>query len=69
MRLGLRLRAAIAPFTGYMEVEEVRLEPAPSQGAILQTGHVIMRVNTREMRDVPEEELLDVLNGLVSWEV
>ena len=43
----------------------MRLEPAPSQGAILQAGHVIMRVNTREMRDVPEEELLDVLNGLV----
>ena len=27
-----------------------------------------MRVNAREIRDVPEDELLDVLNGLVSWE-
>ncbi len=27
-----------------------------------------MRVNAREIRDVPEDELLDVLYGLVSWE-
>ena len=27
-----------------------------------------MRVNAREIRDLPEDELLDVLNRLVSWE-
>ena len=29
-------------------------------------GHVVLRVNTRDMCEVPEEELLDILNGLVS---
>ena len=27
-----------------------------------------MTVNARGMRDVSEDELIDVLNGLVSWE-
>ena len=49
-----------------------RLEPGWNQVGtrdILPTGNVIMRVNAREMRDVPEDELLDVINGLVSWEI
>ena len=33
---------------------------------ILPTGNIIMMVNAREIRDVPENELLDVINGLVS---
>ncbi|KAL5259488.1 hypothetical protein ACHWQZ_G009808 [Mnemiopsis leidyi] len=65
MRMGLRLHPATSPFIGYMEVSEVRLDPAPSDDVTLSKGHVIMRVNTREMLNVPEDELLDVLNGLV----
>ena len=44
----------------------MRLDPPPSDDVTLSKGHVIMRVNTREMLNVPEDELLDVLNGLVS---
>ena len=43
----------------------MRLDPAPSDDVTLSKGHVIMRVNTREMLNVPEDELHDVLNGLV----
>ena len=49
-----------------MQVSEVRLDPPPSDDVTLSKGHVITRVNTREMLNVPEDELLDVLNGLVS---
>ncbi|XP_063681016.1 membrane-associated guanylate kinase, WW and PDZ domain-containing protein 1-like isoform X4 [Bolinopsis microptera] len=65
MRMGLRLQPAISPFLGYMEVAEVQLDPYPSDDVTLSKGHVIMRVNTREMLNVPEDELLDILNGLV----
>ena len=43
---------------------EVKLDPEP-QGDTLVPNHVILRVNTRDMRNVPEDELLDILNGLV----
>ena len=43
----------------------MQLDPLPTEDDTLRSGHVIMRVNTRDMLNVPEEELLDVLNGLV----
>ena len=54
-------------FTSFIfQVEDLLLDPLPTDDITLSKGHVIMRVNTRDMLNVPEEELLDVLNGQVN---
>ena len=50
-----------------LQVSEVRLEPPPAGDVTLKPSHVILRVNTRDMLNVPEDELLDVFIGLVGY--
>ena len=43
---------------------DIRLEPYPTSPTLLK-HHVILMVNTRDMRDVCEDELLDILNEMI----